>query len=64
MYNSSAYEKEKDKEVRWEINKLLIDKLPDSLSFSQKNNKVKNLLQALRNENLITVEHKKWKRKL
>lgn len=34
---------------RLDINKLLLDKLPDVLNINQKDNKVKNLLQALKN---------------
>lgn len=36
-----------------EINKLLWDKLPDSLSDDQKKHKVHNLLTALKNKNII-----------
>lgn len=36
-----------------DITKLLMDKLPDVLDQKQKNNKIRNLLYALRKQNLI-----------
>lgn len=46
---------------RLDINKLLLDKLPDVLNINQKDNKVKNLLQALKNEGVIETEGKSWR---
>lgn len=46
---------------RVDINRLLLDKLPDVLDASQKDNKVKNLLQALKQEGLIEPEGKSWR---
>ena len=48
------YEKAKKKEIR----ELLWDKLPDSLSDKQKENKVTNLLTALRIQEVITTDSK------
>lgn len=47
------YLKQYSKANRKEINKLLWDKLPDSLSDDQKKHKVHNLLTALKNKNII-----------
>ncbi|MEZ5534486.1 MAG: putative DNA binding domain-containing protein [Thiolinea sp.] len=53
---------EKFKEAkRADIDQLLLDKLPDVLDDSQKRNKVKNLLQALRSEGFIGVEGRVWR---
>ncbi|OFC72588.1 RNA-binding domain-containing protein [Alteromonas confluentis] len=46
---------------RVDINGLLLDKLPDVLDANQKENKVKNLLQALKKEGLIKPDGKSWK---
>jgi ATP-dependent DNA helicase RecG len=46
---------------RLDINGLLLDKLPDVLSLEQKNNKVKNLLQALKQEGVIKSQGKSWR---
>lgn len=46
---------------RSDIEGLLLDKLPDVLSEQQKKNKVRNLLQSLRQENKIIAEGKTWK---
>lgn len=46
---------------RSDINDLLLDKLPDVLDEEQKSNKVKNLLQSLRNQKVIAPEGKLWK---
>lgn len=46
---------------RVDINGLLLDKLPDVLDATQKGNKVKNLLQALKQEGLIEPEGKSWR---
>ena len=40
-------------ENRKEIDRLLWDKLPDSLSEVQKKNKIHNLLTSMKNKNLI-----------
>lgn len=45
---------------RVDINCLLLDKLPDVLNQKQKENKIKNLLQALRKEGLIEPRGKSW----
>lgn len=55
------YLKEYGSAKRLDINKLLLDKLPDVLRPKQKNNKVKNLLQALRTEGLIEAKGKEWR---
>ena len=47
------YLKQYSKANRKEINKLLWDKLPESLSDDQKKHKVHNLLTALKNKNII-----------
>lgn len=46
---------------RVDINRLLLDKLPDVLDATQKDNKVENLLQALKQEGLIAPEGKSWR---
>ncbi|WP_431686541.1 hypothetical protein [Hahella sp. NBU794] len=46
---------------RIDINRLLLDKLPDVLDATQKDNKVKKLLQALKQEGLIEPEGKSWR---
>lgn len=46
------YEKAKKKEIR----ELLWDKLPDALNDSQKENKIRNLLYALRKKEIIEVD--------
>lgn len=46
---------------RLDINRLLLDKLPDVLDEIQKQNKVRNLLQALRKEGLIEPDGKTWR---
>ncbi|WP_305909730.1 hypothetical protein Q9L42_003950 [Methylomarinum sp. Ch1-1] len=46
---------------RGDNNRLLLDKLPDVLDASQKDNKIKNLLQALKQEGLIAPEGKSWR---
>ncbi|MDR9499710.1 MAG: putative DNA binding domain-containing protein [Hydrogenovibrio sp.] len=48
------------KAKRLDINKLILDKLPDVLDERQKDNKVRNLLQALKKEGLIEPEGKSW----
>lgn len=46
---------------RADIDRLLVDKLPDLLDEKQKSNKIKNLLQALKSEGVIKPEGKIWK---
>lgn len=46
---------------RVDINGLLLDKLPDVLEANQKENKVKNLLQAIKKEGLIEPAGKSWR---
>ncbi|MFN4056427.1 MAG: RNA-binding domain-containing protein [Alishewanella aestuarii] len=46
---------------RVDINSLLLDKLPDVLNPKQKDNKVKNLLQALKQEGIIEPVGKSWR---
>jgi len=41
--------------------KILLDKLPEVLDISQKRNKIKNILQSMKNEGNIRVEGKFWK---
>ena len=45
---------------RADIDQLLLDKLPDVLSDSQKAHKTKNLLQSLKNHGVISVQGKVW----
>lgn len=45
---------------RADIDKLLLDKLPDVLDRQQKANKIKNLLQALKNQGVIETKGKLW----
>lgn len=47
---------------RLDINVLILDKLPDVLDINQKDNKVKNLLQALRREGLIELDGRIWRK--
>jgi ATP-dependent DNA helicase RecG len=44
-----------------DINSLLLDKLPDVLNPKQKDNKVINLLQALKKEGIIEPVGKSWR---
>ena len=46
---------------RVDINGLVLDKLPNVLDETQKYNKVKNLLQALKQKGLIESEGKSWR---
>lgn len=46
---------------RADIDKLLLDKLPEVLDQQQKANKIKNLLQALKNQGVIEPQGKLWK---
>ncbi len=45
---------------RVDINRLLLDKLPEVLDEKQKDNKIRNLLQALKQEGLIEPRGKSW----
>lgn len=45
---------------RIDINNLLLDKLPDVLDGTQKDNKVKNLLQSLKLDGVIIAKGKSW----
>ncbi len=45
---------------RSDIDKILLDKLPDVLDDKQKYNKIKNLLQKLRQTHQIVREHNYW----
>jgi len=56
-----GYLKEFGSAKRLDINRLLLDKLPGVLRPEQKQNKVKNLLQSLRNEGLIEAHGKEWR---
>lgn len=47
---------------RTDIKGLLLDKLPDVLDDEQKQHKIKNLLQSLKNQGVIAVEGKLWKK--
>lgn len=44
-----------------DFEKILLDKLPEVLDINQKKNKIKNILQSLKNEDKIRVEGKIWK---
>lgn len=46
---------------RSDIDRLLLEKLPDILNEKQKDNKIRNLLQALKNEGLIEPDGKSWR---
>jgi len=48
------------KAERSEFEKLIFPKLSDASSDSQKKDKVKNLLQSLRKDNLIRLNDRKW----
>ncbi|MBU0485082.1 MAG: putative DNA binding domain-containing protein [Proteobacteria bacterium] len=45
---------------RTDFENILLDKLPDVLDDSQKKNKVKNLLQAMKKEGVISILGKTW----
>lgn len=45
---------------RVDIDKLLVDKLPEVLDIQQKANKIKNLLQALKKQGVIEPKGKLW----
>lgn len=47
--------------IKSDFEKILLDKLPDVLDEDQKKNKIKNLLQQLKNKGTIYPEGKVWK---
>ena len=55
------YLKEFSKASRADFEEALLDKLSGVLTLTQKKNKVKNTLQALKKEGLITSEGRVWK---
>lgn len=50
-----------DKGKKTDFEKILLAKLPDVLTYHQKQNKIKNVFQSLKNEGLIIPEGKIWK---
>ncbi len=46
---------------RFELEKLLLDKLPQVLDESKKINRIRNLMQKMRLNGLIKTEGKTWK---
>lgn len=54
------YLKKFGKGQRPDFEKILLDKLPEVLSFEQKKNKVKNNLQKLKKEGKIVLKGKDW----
>jgi len=46
---------------REDFESLLLGKLPDVLDITQKRNKIKNNLQALRKQSKIDIKGKIWK---
>lgn len=46
---------------RADIDRLLLDKLPDVLDENQKHHKVKNLMQSLKNQGLIVNDGRIWR---
>ncbi|MBE0506409.1 MAG: putative DNA binding domain-containing protein [Marinospirillum sp.] len=46
---------------RSDIDRLLLDKLPDVLDANQKHHKVKNLMQSLKNQGLIENDGRIWR---
>jgi ATP-dependent DNA helicase RecG len=49
-----------DKAKKSDFEEVLIDKLPGVLDLDQKKNKIKNLLQKLKNEGKIDVKNRSW----
>ena len=45
---------------RYDFEKIILDKLPDILDENQKNNKIKNVLQSLKNKVVIELFNKKY----
>ena len=56
-----AYLKKFGHAKRLDIDKLLLDKLSSVLDETQKKNKVRNMLQRMRNQRLIDIEGKTWR---
>ena len=44
-----------------DINRLVLDRLPDVLDEKKKDNKVRNLLQAMKREGLIDLKGRIWR---
>jgi len=44
-----------------DFEKILLDKLPEILDISQKKNKIKNILQSMKNQGIISIDGKFWK---
>jgi ATP-dependent DNA helicase RecG len=55
------YLKKFDNGKKHDFEKILLAKLPDVLTYTQKQNKIKNIFQSLKNEGLIMPEGKTWK---
>ena len=55
------YLNEFGKAKRSDFLSLLVDKLPDVLSESKKENRIKNYLQELRIDGIIEIEGKYWR---
>lgn len=55
------YLSEFEEGIKSDFEKILLDKLPDVLDEAQKKNKIKNLLQQLKNKGVIYPEGKVWK---
>lgn len=55
------YLREFEEGIKSDFEKILLDKLPDVLDEDQKKNKIKNLLQQLKNNGIICPEGKVWK---
>lgn len=45
---------------RKDFERLIIPKLSDILSDIQKKNKIKNILQSMKNENRVRLDNKIW----
>lgn len=54
------YIKEFGSATKAKLEEFLLEKMPDSMSISQKRNKLKNLLQGLKKEGKIVPEGKNW----
>jgi ATP-dependent DNA helicase RecG len=55
-----SYLKKFGKGNRSELENLIIPKLSEVLKEKQKKDKVKNLLQAMRKDNLIRLKERNW----
>ena len=50
--------------TREDFERVILDKLPDVLSDTQKKNKIRNILQVLKNKGVIEIDKgKSWKLK-